>query len=1482
MPHSKVKTDPRDTGFRTFAEPPVAPAAEPSLPTVAGAAFRMENPEINAIEILTKPTFQDDPEFLIFDAFSKGPLKSLEDRKLLAGARSQAEFDFKTAKIQKQREDRRILTASGGTGLVLSMGAGAISFTSLVPLGVAGTFLKGAAKGATLTAVSVAAGEIPLAIAQETRTNEEIFTGIAAGAILGGIMGGAVGSMNKRAFRKAAYDMAVKTDDTPIPTTGVQGSSVFVDTITPVTERYKFRQADGQMIEFFPQKLLVVTQDSIALLAKQIKGKITQAKLEAYAKQNGFDSIHVDDFENLFDTPAKNFDGTPIKTLDEAGNEVDKLVAKVPEQLGKKDRPKTGLTVLDEKIIKKVSDDIPDAPYPDFGTGVGRIAQEFEAPGQIVGAGAQSAIAPSAGGLKKTLLGTQTAVQYLIKTSPVARTIDQIISPIAQRGMAQLSDAGLRLEKNILNIATSRGGTVENRVKEWYAPVVDAIEELNLNYANYLYDGKIPFGGTGIRGVIKGQLSNSKLSRQEFLDEITKAMRNGDKVEGGGPAATHIEATARVFREKVYNPMLEEAKKVGIFPAELEDIFDVSYVNRVYNKKAIKANEDGFIKLLADHYEQALNDQANRELATLAKRSTDLEFFISDTKLTPKEIETFKVKFEEELKKVTDDAPKELLDLEDEITYLRSQAKIAPDAQSKKDFSARAKELATNEKLKETKKTRAGLRKRLRNFNKNRFILEEKQLKKFDTIDKIEELSLSSLQRGVRQGQRLLSKLDRVSEERLGGEVTRIKNMFAATVSTFDRGEARLAKLSADEIGGDFGKIINAEILQENRMIKLDEILDALDAAEGKFVNREGLKQVLEDGLNVTLEKIVAINARRALRAERLAKQAEKLSPTRIADEIGLRKTKLAGQVEKLNEKLTARGADEVDIPAGRFNFRDAAIKAGRETTDIILKNPLRLSAVDVIQAKRGAELTRSLSIASKILSDAGFLEDNALDLMKTYVRTLSADIEITKKFGDANGAQLIDDIKLEKLANSERLRAEGGLDAQKLIDQSNAAFNQIIEDLDVVISRARHTRGIPDDAESAAFRIAKVASNASVLRYMGMVLPSSIPDISRPIQKHGLQNVIGNGLVPLLTNFKQFVASARELRLAGGALDVYLHTTALARFDVFDEIAGSTGFERALDYGTGKMGIIAMFDYWNVAMKKFTAVLDNAKLVDSIDLVTNGKGTRAELDEAIEFLASSGIDSTMISRMWEEITTAKGGSKINNIWLPNTEEWADKELVTAYRAALVGNVDNTIVTPGFERPNIVDKSIAHKLLFQFKSFALSSTTKTLIAGLQQRDANHIMGSIISVGFGVLSYYIWAMSIGGETQRKMENASWEELFEEGYNRSGIGGVTDIGRQIAGKVPLLTQPDSPVSPLLPTPFSSRSGGSGDLFTTLLGPSFDLGSTLSKVITGLNEPTASTVHKFRTLLPLQNHFALRRGFTQTEEATRKIFGIPDRRN
>jgi hypothetical protein len=214
---------------------------------------------------------------------------------------------------------------------------------------------------------------------------------------------------------------------------------------------------------------------------------------------------------------------------------------------------------------------------------------------------------------------------------------------------------------------------------------------------------------------------------------------------------------------------------------------------------------------------------------------------------------------------------------------------------------------------------------------------------------------------------------------------------------------------------------------------------------------------------------------------------------------------------------------------------------------------------------------------------------------------------------------------------------------------------------------------------------------------------------------------------------------------------------------------------------------------------------------------------------------------------------------------LPNIDQWTDPAAYQAYQAAINAEVNKLIVTPGLERPNIADENMAYSLLFQFKSFTFASNSRMVMSGLQGNDPYLMQGIAFSLAFGALSYYTYAVSVGGKTLEEANEFSPEQWTWEAVKRSGILGLMSIPVDFGEKLPATNGED--------TSLFFRKQAS--LLGAILGPTYTqvdkLGEFLMKMDAEDPKQQARNMRTLRQLfVPYQNHFLLRRLFDRVGEA------------
>lgn len=186
----------------------------------------------------------------------------------------------------------------------------------------------------------------------------------------------------------------------------------------------------------------------------------------------------------------------------------------------------------------------------------------------------------------KSALGVEKLVKF---QDPLLRTASSVSLKTRQIGQ-MLAEQVLKYNKNALGIETPL--SVETRVAGYDAGLYKAMRSVDDNYIQYLKGRERKFGD--ITRAKIGELPgvprrSDKLTTQQFKEEISHAMRNGDKHE-----IPEVQAAAVAFRRDVFDPLKDEAIKLGLLPEDVDVKTADSYLMRVYDREKIIATRPEF------------------------------------------------------------------------------------------------------------------------------------------------------------------------------------------------------------------------------------------------------------------------------------------------------------------------------------------------------------------------------------------------------------------------------------------------------------------------------------------------------------------------------------------------------------------------------------------------------------------------------------------------------------------------------------------------------------------------------------------------------------------------------------------------------------------------------------------------------------------------------------------------------------------------
>lgn len=573
-----------------------------------------------------------------------------------------------------------------------------------------------------------------------------------------------------------------------------------------------------------------------------------------------------------------------------------------------------------------------------------------------------------------------------------------------------------------------------------------------------------------------------------------------------------------------------------------------------------------------------------------------------------------------------------------------------------------------------------------------------------------------------------------------------------------------------------------------------------------------------------------------AQKAERATKRAE-AELSRLTTRLGALDTRTLKNESRLAE-LKERAADDLDDIADLIIDKILGQAGGR--SDFLIE-PLA----------RGPLKERTFHIPDAMIED--WLESDVMEVAQRYIRTMASDVEMTRAFGKANLDDQITEIRHE--LNEKVRQATSEKEAIRLQDEGNRA----IDDLQTLAKVIRGTYGNFNEYAWAK-RIGRNIRQYNFLRGMGSAVISSITDLGKISMEEGMLRTFGGIVGDMATGFKGMRMGMKEAKQAGTALDITLATTNRIVADLGDRYAAESKMGRGLTMASNWYAVANLLAPWTQAMKSWSGMLAGSRILDASEkLAKGGKLSRS----GILKLARAGIDIHMAKRIagqsqhWEMLP--------NSMRNANTGDWTDLRAREAFRSALLTEVDRSVITPSAADVPLHLHTETGKLIFQFKRFAMASTTKLLVSGLQTRDIATLNGIMVMFGLGMLGTALRDFFKNGE----IEDRSPSDWIVNSIDRSGVLSIFMEAALMSEKA---------------TGWWSRMAGkepqrleTRDVLGQVLGPSVGLLEDATKAARAFADFSATDqdVDRLARIGPGLNHFALRYWLDQVALA-----GIKDR--
>ena len=518
----------------------------------------------------------------------------------------------------------------------------------------------------------------------------------------------------------------------------------------------------------------------------------------------------------------------------------------------------------------------------------------------------------------------------------------------------------------------------------------------------------------------------------------------------------------------------------------------------------------------------------------------------------------------------------------------------------------------------------------------------------------------------------------------------------------------------------------------------------------------------------------------------------------------------------------------------------------------------------------KGVFKERSFMIPNDLVYD--LIELDVEDLATRYFRDTVPDIEMIRAYGDVDATTALKEIEDDW---SEILK-KAGKDPSVSERQYKNLKNQRDRDSEDFTGAVQRLRGVYNVASDDSFarytqRLSSMARDANNMRFMGGVVPSSLPDLAQTVMAEGFVNVFSKGLIPLIRNSRQFKISKKEAgQYLNGMQAIQSRADVLA--DVAYAVRGSSKIETFIHSSSKKFSKINLLNWWTDTMKGVHAVTAQTRIADDLlkigAKIDSGKVSREEALSLVDWrLESMGISRSDALDMIGEIKNKS--TFADNVRVMNVGEWKDPRLASLWMKAMRKESDRVIIVPGQEKPLFMSRSTGATFL-QFWSFMTSSTFKITASALQGQDKNMIDGLLALGALGSLTYAFKTWNAGRELSDDPRVWAMEAI-----DRTGALGIIT---QIDGVITKASRGTIGFRPIIgvEAPVGRRVHQS--LAESLLGPTYGLALDGLFVAGRITESalgdedfdvTGSDVRATRRLAWGQNLFYLRKGIDAMQE-------------
>ncbi len=835
---------------------------------------------------------------------------------------------------------------------------------------------------------------------------------------------------------------------------------------------------------------------------------------------------------------------------------------------------------------------------------------------------------------------------------------------------------------------------------------------------------------------------------------IGEAMHSGDV-----GVNDQISAAAKLWRAQVFDPLSKQAVDLGMMPEDLDVKTALSYFSRQYNQDAMIAKRPEFIDTTTEYLNGLMKQTYAEHSDKLRTRTARLDQEAKDLQLSPEERAAEVEGLQQRVAQLEADRPNEV-QLQSKINAEQGKLRNAATGEEKAKIKENVKALRDSggEEFKNYLRDKSDIAGRRRAIDFNVPGLAEKSAKIEASIANTAESNQRALMRILNKGQRVAKELRKYDEVKLAGTISDLRTQFHQLIEASNAAQDRFAKTI--ETLKDAPELVKKrlETLQQKeasrfeRLNKLDERLQAAEGLDYKASVAE-IKASIDEMIKEVSEKVLTKGERvKAWRDKMAALDPEKVK-ARLASVEELKKEMARAFADRWETGRLGKGVDPHN-PNAEVDFTEHAKDLAVDLHNRIVGNDYGTNVVDPqfrLPIARGPLKDRTFFIPDEKIE--GFLEKNVVKVATKYARSMAAQIELTRKFGDVNMAGRLDEIEKQYDVLMEGAETEKDRLALDKDRKGTISDLQALRDLTLGTYLAKENA-------STAGRVVRGLMNFNYIRSMGGAALPSVSDIYGPAMFHGLGRYMEQGVGALMDGVVR-AKLVKEAKYAGIAENLGHHRL-LTMAEIGDPYARGNAVERFLDNMThvaSKWNGLNMLTNFE---KEFTAIVVQDHLNEAIMKGTDKK-----------FLAWSGIDDDFRSVLKAQLD--QYADNHDGVLVANTDKWDNWDAVRAYRVAIARSVNSDIVTRGIGDIPLAWYRPMYRLLTQFKTFNLAAHQRMFLRATQLGPAQFASGMIGLTTIGMFATTLKALR-GGEDNWKKFQESYKNpgyMIGEGLDQSGF-------------------------------------------------------------------------------------------------------------